>query len=108
MLALLHFVDYHEKQVAKMVEGDEYEVEGLGQTLRAALRDASSPLRRWNSLPEPLRPLLFGLRTQIMTLTVPPGQSQLETCFDFKAKELQERPWEMTFNDIRSSHKLPF
>ena len=109
MLALLRFVHNHEKVVSGMQIGDPYEVQGLGHDLVAALHYPSSPLRRWNTLPDSLRPFLFALRAQIMTMTSPPGSNLLtSSALDFKPNQLQDRPWEIAFRDVRSSHRLHF
>jgi len=97
MLALLRFVYHRDKS-----EGEVKSLQRLGKELFDALLDSSTPLRRWNSLRERLRPLLFALRTQIITLT-PPFQPT-----DFTFQEVQDRPWEIACLDIDSSQRFHF
>jgi len=109
MLALLRFVHHYELTIVNKSIADSHAIHELGRDLRAALQDPSSPLRRWNTLPDSLRPLLFALRAQIMTMTSSPGTTvSASHTLDFTPNELQDRPWDIAFRDIRSSHRLPF
>ena len=108
MLALLHLLHYHETHFSMIEEGKTCDVVELRRNLRAAVHDPSSPLWRWHRLPETLRPLLFALRAQILTLSYPRDGHTEEENVDIEASELQDRPWEMIFPDIQSGHRLQF
>ncbi|KAJ2920024.1 hypothetical protein MD484_g484, partial [Candolleomyces efflorescens] len=70
------------------------------------------PINRWNTLDETLRPLLFGLRAQVLILihSLPEGSrpvlEDITRAFDFDSVEMSDRPWELAFRDIRSQERL--
>lgn len=82
----------------------------LLDVLRTSLQPGY-PFHRWNTLPEALRPLLFGVRAQILNLLsmLPVRYQSAENAgslVDFHPDELADRPWEMGFQAVRSSHRL--
>jgi hypothetical protein len=100
-------------QAVKLVIANDYKP--LLCAMRTSLKPGF-PLHRWNSLPEPLRPLLFGLRTQILCTLGPLSKLYQEhehedsslPKFDFHSDELSDHPWELAFQDITSGHRLHF
>jgi hypothetical protein len=119
LLAFLQFVDLlEEKLVEASLKGAPAKSELLVyQPLFDNLLQSLGPgfpLYRWNNVPESLRPLLFGLRTQVLTtLGAWPkldGEFKSSTTLklDFYPEETSERPWELAFQDITSSHRLHF
>ncbi|KAF5338737.1 hypothetical protein D9611_013351 [Ephemerocybe angulata] len=118
LFVFLKFARHYEKEIQNTSEKDLEEVQKQYLTLDAVLRtslEPGNPLYRCNELPEALRPLLFGLRAQVIMLlntkdlpkrTPLPGIP--ETPIDFNVNELPDRPWDMAFQDIRSTHRLHF
>ncbi|TEB39614.1 hypothetical protein FA13DRAFT_12801 [Coprinellus micaceus] len=111
---LLAFLSFAELYEAKLHEAFEKKQTLQGyQTLDKSLHEAlepGNPLHRWNELPDGLRPLLFALRTHVLVLLHLPQNDGFKphAPSDFNANEMADRPWEMTFQDIRSSHRIHF
>ncbi|RXW11404.1 hypothetical protein EST38_g14451, partial [Candolleomyces aberdarensis] len=118
VLAFLQLVDHLEDKIA--TNPKEIPVEVMlpdYKHLLDALRDSLGsgyPLHRWNNLPESLRPLSFGLRTQILSLfkSLPEcyrmGKDSTLIELDFNSNEMSDRPWELACQEIRSTHRLHF
>lgn len=111
LLALLKFATLYEKKLTSGINNIRTlrEFEPLDRVLRKAL-EPGYPLHRWNELPDDLRPLVFGLRAQVLMLLPPivPKRGELPTPVDFQETELAERPWDMALLDFPSSHRLHF
>ncbi|KAJ3521074.1 hypothetical protein NMY22_g12464 [Coprinellus aureogranulatus] len=80
---------------------------GLVEVLREAL-EPGNPLHRWNELPEALRPLLFALRANIILLLSHDNLKSSHTPTDFDSSEVLDRPWEMLYQEIRSTDRIRF
>ncbi|KAJ2932694.1 hypothetical protein H1R20_g4385, partial [Candolleomyces eurysporus] len=115
LLAFLQLVD-HCEEVFRDAKPEEmvgllqqYSV--LLSVLRTSLQPGY-PLHRWNTLPESLRPLLFGVRAQtlnLLSVVLPVGNRSAEnvrSLTDFHLDELDDRPWELGLQNVRSSHRL--
>jgi hypothetical protein len=115
VLAFLQLVDHLDDKIAtcSSVEDVLPQYKRLLDALRASLENGY-PLHRWNNLPESLRPLSFGLRTQILSLLKPlpelyrTGKDSTLIELDFNPNEMSDRPWELACQDIRSTHRLHF
>lgn len=117
LLALFQLADHFEetwKGSESVENGTELSTGGILNSLQKLL-EPDHPLHRWNSLPECLRPLSFGLRTQILLLKPLAGDSlkvqdsDAAPRPDFHPAEMSERPWELALGqDIPSTHRLNF
>ncbi|RXW24839.1 hypothetical protein EST38_g994 [Candolleomyces aberdarensis] len=118
VLAFLQLVDHLEDKISTnpkdtSVEDMLPDYKLLLSSLRASL-ESGYPLHRWNNLPESLRPLSFGLRTQILSLFKPlpedyrKGKDSTLIELDFHSNEMSDRPWELACQEIRSTHRLHF
>jgi hypothetical protein len=119
LLAFLRFVDHVEEKRAGKPGQKPAERPAVGpanttpedynslfDVLKMSL-EPKFPLHRWNSLPDSSRPLLFGLRTQVLSaLRTLPTVDGLE--LDFRFDEISDRPWEIALQEIASNHRLHF
>lgn len=114
LLALLSFAELYEEKLRTTSTSNKRDVERTYAKLDKALQeslDPGNPLHRWNELPEALRPLLFALRTKVLVLfTLRSSQNEATDIAqgDFNANELPDRPWEMSFQEIHSTHHTHF
>jgi hypothetical protein len=118
LIAFLQFVEYFDKGLASLSESDLKKRDDLFQNHRILLNalqkslTPSHPIHRWNNLDEALRPLLFGLRAQILILLhALPQQYRPKTndgpfVFDLDSGEMSDGPWELAFQDIHSQDRL--
>ncbi|KAJ3549204.1 hypothetical protein NMY22_g982 [Coprinellus aureogranulatus] len=115
LLALSTFVELYERKLRTHSNNSEATIQTiqryrkLDEALRRSL-EPGNPLHRWNGVPEALRPLHFALRTHTLLLSRPPHDLSAcgKTPHDFNDNELQDRPWEMSLQEIRSSHRVHF
>jgi hypothetical protein len=118
LLALLRFVKCAEERMA--TSNSQADMVGIMQSntalaahLRKSFCEPGNPLHRWNSLPEAFRPLLFSLRTQVLSQLQSLYQSRVDSELDvdfgdFNANELAGLPWYMAWQDISSNHRIHF
>ncbi|RXW17899.1 hypothetical protein EST38_g7957 [Candolleomyces aberdarensis] len=118
LLALLRFVKCAEERMASS-SGQAHMADimqsnaALAAHLRESFCEPGNPLHRWNSLPEAFRPLLFSLRTQVLSQLQSLDQSHVDSELDvdfgdFNANELADQPWYMAWQDIASNHRIHF
>ncbi|KAJ2933122.1 hypothetical protein H1R20_g3954, partial [Candolleomyces eurysporus] len=119
LLAFYQLVNHLEENLTSIPRDTSFEdilrnYQDLLSALRASL-EPGYPLHRWNNLPESLRPLAFGLRTQILYLfgrlpetywkSIDPTRRNVDFCSD----EMSDSPWrELASQSIPSSHRLHF
>ncbi|KAJ3530069.1 hypothetical protein NMY22_g8729 [Coprinellus aureogranulatus] len=124
LLAFFSFVEPYDRSLAASIVGSSSRselstgnVEALcphhhyPELYNAFCESLYSPFHTWNYFPPGLQPLAFALRTNILSLlsTCPIScREDLELRMDFDPSELPDRPWEMSHQDIPSTHRLHF
>jgi hypothetical protein len=108
LLVFLSLAGIYETELQeRKYQGGLLEYEILDNVLCKSV-EPGNPLHRWNDLPEDLRPLLFAIRTNLLVLLRSRCRNTDATSFDFHKSELPDRPWEMAFREIRSTHRIHF
>ncbi|KAJ3548078.1 hypothetical protein NMY22_g1404 [Coprinellus aureogranulatus] len=123
LLAFLCFVDPYDRILTTNIVGSSSRFElSTGNTkfpclhhlhypeLYEAFRESlDSPFHTWDYFPPGLQPLAFALRTNILSLlSTCPMSCKAGPQMDFDPSELLNRPWEMSLQDISSTHRLHF